>query len=316
MRRGLFILLLSLLATVIVGAPALAASPPVCFLLALERPLRNEIADDMKLLIGWTFDAAISRARLAEGHTVDTRSTFRTVPVFAGPTSMTALRGRYQVVQPFDAGNGYYGIAFRALDGSGAVAAVLLVNRLFRMPVALQDPAGLATDLLTNGAMLAGIATRAIIDAEAAALSARAEAERHRVPLITAGQSQAGGIAQVQVAYLLGRDARGEVPVGFITFNAAHALRTVRRLGLAGDDVPGVNFSKDRDPGVGPKALFANRIGLQVYIHPDGSAGLSPGDGTLLDALLHPREHLLRSFNDVSLSAALRPLLAMQAACG
>ncbi len=79
---------------------------------------------------------------------------------------------------------------------------------------------------------------------------------------------------------------------------------------------PQACFSKDRDPGVGPKALFANRIGLQVYIHPDGSGGLSPGDGTLLDALLHPKEHFLMSFNDVSLSAALRPLLATQAACG
>jgi len=92
--------------------------------------------------------------------------------------------------------------------------------------------------------------------------------------------------------------------------NAAHVLLSVKRLGLAGAEVHGVNFSKDLDPGVGPKALLANRVGFQVYIHPDGTGSRTPGDSTLADAVLHPREHLLDSFTDVSLTAALAAALA------
>jgi hypothetical protein len=223
---------------------------------------------------------------------------------------MVGLKGRYRVLRPaFDRGGGYYGIEFAALDEAGATGAVLLANRLFRMPIAFEDPLGLATDVVTNGAMLTGIATAAVDDANAAADTAYADARQAGVPLITGGQSQAGGTAQLQVAYLQHRYGH-DAPAGFVTMNAAHVLLSVKRLGLAGAEVHGVNFSKDLDPGVGPKALLANRVGFQVYIHPDGTGSRTPGDSTLADAVLHPREHLLDSFTDVSLTAALAAALA------
>jgi hypothetical protein len=169
----------------------------------------------------------------------------------------------------------------------------------------LRDPLGLATDILSAGALLVGVQTQAILDAQAAADVARAEGQTHSASLIIAGQSLAGGMAQVQVAYLQ-KQWPGDVPVGFITMNAAYALPFIRRLGIVGKDVAGVNFSKDLDPGVGPYALFANRVGLQIYIHPDGGGGSTPSDRvSLLSAIFHPREHFLESFNSLSLAAAL-----------
>jgi hypothetical protein len=221
---------------------------------------------------------------------------------------MSALKGRYRIERAFDNRRGYYGIEFTALDQGAAPVAVLLLNRLFRMPIAHRDPLGLLTDVLTVGAMLTGFETPAIADANAAAETAFNNAKALGVPLIAAGQSQAGGTAQLQVAYL--QRERPDFQVGFITFNAAHVLLSVRRLGFAGAQVVGINFSKDLDPGVGPKAPLANRVGFQVYIHRDGSGGKRPGDTTLLDALLHPREHFLDSFNDVSVTAALAAALS------
>jgi hypothetical protein len=177
------------------------------------------------------------------------------------------------------------------------------------MPIALEDPLGVATDLVTNGAMLTGVRTPAVEDAGTAADTAHADARQAGVPLVIGGQSQAGGTAQLQVAYLQHRYGH-DAPVGFITLNAAHVLLSVKRLGLAGSEVHGVNFSKDLDPGFGPKALFANRVGFQVYIHPDGTGSRTAGDSTLVEAMLHPREHFLDSFSDVSLTAVLQAALA------
>jgi hypothetical protein len=284
--------------------------PRLAFWHALPAAVRDFLADDIKLLIGWTFDAAAARRPLEPGQSIDKNSSFKDVPGFADPTPMDGLRGRYRVLRaPFDRGGGYYGIAFAVLDDAGATAAVLLMNRLFRMPIALQDPFGLATDVLTNGAMLVGLATEAVADAEAAAETAYGDAAQASVPLITGGQSQAGGTAQLQAAYLQTRHAGG-VPVGSVTMNAAHVLASIARLGLKGGDVDGINFAKDLDPGVGPKAPFANRVGFQVYIHPDGTGGRTPGDATLIEAMLHPRQHFLDSFTDVSLTAALAAALS------
>jgi len=294
------------------AATSTSARPPrLDFWTGLPAPVRAYLADDIKRLIGWTFDAAGSRARLSAGQIIDAQSTFASVPGFAPPTPMHALRACYRIERVFDAHNGYYGIEFAALDDSGKVVAVLLLNRLFRLPVALQEPVGVLTDVVTIGAMLAGFETPALADAEAAAETAWGDAAVLGVPLIAGGQSQAGGTAQLQAALLLKQDpARA---VGFVTFNAAHALASVHRLGLAGEDVAGFNFSKDLDPGCGPKTLLANRIGFQIYIHRDGSGSTRPGDTTIFDAMAHPRQHLLDSFNDVSLAAALDSALAASA---
>jgi hypothetical protein len=177
------------------------------------------------------------------------------------------------------------------------------------MPIAHRDPLGLVTDVVTNGAMLAGLRTNAVADAAAAAESAYGDAASLGVPLITGGQSQAGGTAQLQAAQLQ-KQRPGGVPIGFVTLNAAHVLVSVRRLGLDGAAVDGINFSKDLDPGVGPKGRFANRVGFQVYIHRDGAGSRRPGETTLLDAVLNPREHFLDSFTAVSLTDALASALA------
>jgi len=154
------------------------------FWLGLPAALRAYLADDIKLLIGWTFDAAAAKRALEAGETIDKTSGFSRVPGFAAPTPMVGLKGRYRVLRPaFDRGGGYYGIEFAALDEAGATGAVLLANRLFRMPIAFEDPLGLATDVVTNGAMLTGIATAAVDDANAAADTAYADARQAGVPL-------------------------------------------------------------------------------------------------------------------------------------
>ncbi|HVM81481.1 MAG TPA: hypothetical protein VMU06_20840 [Stellaceae bacterium] len=289
-----------------------AASPRLCFFRTLPAPIRAYLLDDIKFLVGWTFDAAALNPTLRAGDVVDARSGFARLPSFslAGATPMVALRGKYRVMQlAFDRGRGYYGIEFGVLDERGEVAAVLLANRLFRMPIALRDPGGLATDVLTNAAMMLGFSTAALEDAEAAARMAYEDARRLGVPLLIGGQSQAGGTAQLQIATLQKAGA-SDASAGFVTLNAADALRSIRRLGLAGEEVEGINFAKDLDPGVGPKAPFRNRVGFQVYIHRDGSGGREPGDTSFLDALLHPRQHFLDSFNQVDLTAALAAALA------
>jgi hypothetical protein len=286
-----------------IGAGAVANPPRLAFWQRVPEPIQTHLADDIKLLIGWTFDAAAGSTRPAPGRIVDRRSSFAAVPGFAPPTSLEALDGRYRVERVFDEGRGYYGIELAALDARDRVGAVLLLNRLFRAPLALRDPGGLLTDVLTNGAMLMGCETAAVADAEAAAEAALFDADASGVSLLTGGQSQAGGLAQLQAAYLQHRHPGSAA--GFITFNAWHVLASVHAFGFAGADVAGVNFSKDLDPGVGPKAPLANRVGFQVYIHRDRSGSRRPGDTTLFDALLHPRQHFLDSFNDVSVSAAL-----------
>jgi hypothetical protein len=91
--------------------------------------------------------------------------------------------------------------------------------------------------------------------------------------------------------------------------NAAPVTRSVRRLGLAPDAVPGINFAKDLDPGVGPHGLLPNGIGLQIFIHPDGTGSGEPGDQSIFAALRHPAQHLLAEFDHVSLTKALAATL-------
>ena len=291
-------------------------APKLCFLQALPAAQRAVMADDVKLLVGWTFDAFAAGRALQGGELVDRTGGLAEVPGFAAPTPMDGLAGRYRLVRPpFDRGRGYYGLLFEVLDAQDRPVALVLTNRLFRMPVALQQPAGLATDILTNAALAFDVETDGVTDALAAAEAGYGEAARRGVPLIIGGQSQAGATAQLQAASLQKRHGQNPVPAGFLTLNAAEALWSVRGLGLDADLVEGVNFSKDYDPGVGPHALFANAVGKQIYIHPDGTGGTAPENYTILAALLHPREHFLESFNTVSLAAALEPVLAAAPSC-
>jgi|GEM_PF-6135271 hypothetical protein len=298
------------------SAASSAAAPTLCFLLAVPRERRPALVDDLKLLVGWTFDAAAAGRRYSGGEIIDHDSGFAVVPGFAAPTSMQKLGGRYRLVGPaFDRGRGYYGQLFAALDAEDRPVALILANRLFRMPVLLQQPAGLATDILTNAALIFDFATDGTGDAAAAAEASYAEAALRGVPLLLAGQSQAGATAQVQAAILQRAHAGGTVPTGFVTFNAAEAVLTVRGLGLDADLVEGVNFSKELDPTFGPHTLLTNEIGRQIYIHPDATGDTSPGNETIFDAILHPREHFLDSFNEVPVAAALAPVLARAPGC-
>jgi hypothetical protein len=95
---------------------------------------------------------------------------------------------------------------------------------------------------------------------------------------------------------------------GFVTFNAAYIVASSEALDMKPGQVPGVNFSKDLDPGVEPRSLLPNRVGLQIYIRPNGTGSLTPGPYSLLWALLHPWEHFLRSFESVRLCNVLRDL--------
>jgi len=286
-------------------------SDPSCFALALPAELGAEGIDDIKLLIGWVFDTAASGQTPSPGATIDRNSTLADVPGFAGTTDLTTLAGQYRVLHgPFDAGHGYYGIELGRLDAGGRVTGIVLANRLFRLPVVLHEPIGVLTDIVTNGAMVSGLQTLAIRDAEAAADVALAEAERQQVPLIVAGQSQAGGEAQLQAAYLAATHPERTVETGFVTLNAASVIASIRGLHLAPEAVAGVNFVKDLDPGFGPHGLLPNRAGLQVFIHPDGTAGAEAGDQSFFAAARHPAQHLLGSFNDIPLGEALAATLA------
>jgi len=289
---------------------AQTAEDPTCFARILPENIRVGRLDDIKLLIGWVFDAAAAHHALASGDIIDRHSTLSKVPGFAGATDLSRLMGRYRVVRaPFDEGNGYFGVELGALEPDGHVSGLFLVNRLFRLPLLLQQPAGVATDIVTNGAMLAGWKTQAITDANHAAAIALTDAERLNVPLLTTGQSQAGGTAQLQAAYLANTKPGRLVSTGFVTLNAAYVVSSVRRLGIAPSAVGGINFTNDLDPGFGPHGLLPNKIGLQVYIHPDGTGTKAAGDQTFFAALRHPGQHLLSSFNAISLTNALASAL-------
>jgi len=264
-------------------------------------------ADDAKLLLGWVADAAALDQPLQASQIVDRHSGFLKVPGTAAPTPIGDLAGRYRLLRPPYKGHDYYGVTLGLLDEAETVTAVVIVNRLFRLPVILQEPLGLCTDLWTNAGLLLGFQTAALGAALAHADLAWTEAARIGVPLAALGQSQAGGTAQLQIAHLQASGATAG-QFGFVTFNANCAPASVRRLGLDPRRVPGVNFAKDLDPGLGPHSPLANQVGLQIYIHPDGSGGLIP-QSSYWRAVLHPREHFLDSFNSVSLAAALRTAL-------
>ena len=196
---------------------------------------------------------------------------------------------------------------FGLLDAADRVGAVLIASRLCRLPVVLREPGGLASDAWTDVGLMTGFRPASLKAALALADQAKAEADRLGVPLIATGQSQAGGTAQLQVAHLVAADSKSNV--GFVTFNAACSKASIRHVGADPAHLPGVNFAKDLDPIVGPHSGVSNEIGLQIYIHADGTAGLKP-HGNYLTAVLHPREHFLDSFNGMSLAKVLETVRA------
>ncbi|HKU54013.1 MAG TPA: hypothetical protein VJP60_01510 [Rhizomicrobium sp.] len=308
LRRGV----IGVFALALLGTPAGAKSTQdkSCFARALPTDIRDYGLDDAKLLTGWVFDAAAAHHVSKAGDIVDRRSGLKDVPGFAGATDLGGLRGRYRVMRaPFDLGHGYYGIEFGALTSGNRISNILLVNRLFRLPIVLHQPVGVATDVATNGAMLFGWQSKSVKDANSAAATASGDAVALGVPLLTVGQSQAGGVAQLQIAYLTAKVPHRPLLTGFVTLNAAPVDSSVRRLGLSPDTIDGINFVKDLDPGFGPHGLLPNRIGLQVYIHPDGTGSDQPGHQSAFAAWGHAGEHLLSTFNRVSLGRALASAL-------
>jgi hypothetical protein len=279
----------------------------ISFFTALPISSRAVLADDAKRLIGWAAEAAATKRRLAVGETINRSSAFVSVPGFGGPTNLSSLKAAYRIAMPPLTGPGYYGLALAMMDTSDRELALLLINRLFRLPLIFHEPAGVMTDALTTGALLLGVRTGAIAAATKAALAAYERAQASRVPLIICGQSMAGGLAQFQIAALRSSHTGSDQLAGFLTFNAAHASISIERFGLKPGAIPGINFSKDRDPGVGPHSLLPNRAGLQLYIHAGGTAGFTPR-GTWLSALLHPWEHFLRSFDSVYLGKIIAEL--------
>jgi len=291
------------------GAALPESAPKLDFLDRLPETARAAFVDDAKLLVGWTTDAAAARDRkpLATGEVVDRGSGFKAVPGFAAPTDMGGLTGRYRLLVPPFAEHYYYGLMLGLLDTVDKVGAVVVVNRLFRLPMLMQEPGGVGSDLWTNAGLLTGFRPESLKAALALADRAQDAAARLGVPLIATGQSQAGGTAQLQIAHVL--SANGNALAGFVTFNATCRAVSIRHVGLDPARVPGVNFSKDLDPLVGPHSRLTNEIGLQIYIHADGTAGLTPG-GSYAKAALHPREHFLDSFNGVQLGKLLADLRA------
>lgn len=292
------------------GRTPLQAVPPagdarLTFLNTLPPEPRAIVVDDIKLLIGWVAEAASMPDAPSVGQVVDATSTFAKVPGFTSPTDLKGLAATYRLAMPPLIGPGYFGLTLALTGKDGQAVALLLINRLFRLPIILHEPLGVLTDIVTVGALLIGTPSPAVRAATMAAKAAYRLAREFGVPLIATGQSLAGGLAQYQVATLV--DA-GLPMAGFITFNAAHVAASIERLGLEPEHIPGINFSKDLDPGVGPRSLLPNRVGIQVYVRLDGTASLCPGPYSLLSALLHPWEHLLRSFNQVRLGGALNEL--------
>jgi hypothetical protein len=264
------------------------------------------LADDLKLLLGWTADASASGTLFRGGEVVDAGSGYFSVPGFAPPTNMRSLHGRYRILRPpFKFGIGYYGLAFAALSDDGSVYAIVLANRLFRMPVMLREPVGLLTDILSNLAMFAGLDTPALEGARTAAAETLKSAETAGVPMIIVGPSQAGAMAQLQIMTLQAERPEVAKHAGFITFNAAYPILWPFRLGIPEEMVQGVNFSKDLDPGFGPTAPVENRIGTRLYVHRDGTVSETPGHENYFNAWYHSRQHFLDTFTDVPLSAAL-----------
>jgi hypothetical protein len=286
-----------------------AGDPNLGFLDRLSEASRPSFIDDAKLLLGWTADAAAvaDEQPLKAGDIVDRTSGFKSVPGFAPPTDIAGVAGRYRLLAPPFRAHYYYGLMFGLLDSAGQVKAVLIASRLCRLPVILHEPGGLGSDAWTDVGLMIGFQPASLKAALTLADLAWAEAERLGVPLIATGQSQAGGTAQLQVAHLVAADSKAYA--GFITFNAACSRASIRHVGLDPARVPGVNFAKDLDPIVGPHSGVANEIGLQIYIHADGTADLKPR-GSYVQAALHPREHFLDSFNGLSLGEILAEVRA------
>jgi hypothetical protein len=293
--------------------PAEAAPGPSCFARALPGEFRGERLNDLKFLLGFVFDAASAHLALPVGSIIDHTSGLRQVPGFVGPTDLRRLAGRYRVMQAFDQGHGYFGLLLGSLDESDDVTALILANRLFRLPTVTHDPVGVLTDVLTNAAMWAGRWTRSVIDANQSAAAAAVAAMKLDVPLFLVGQSQAGGVAQLQAAFIATTYPERPILTGFIAFNPASVARSLRRLGQVSEAIGGISFLKDLDPGFGPHGLLPNHAGLAVYVHPDNTGGGTPGAQSFVTALMNARQHTLESFNEVSLPHALDATLASQA---
>ena len=286
-----------------------ANAPNLGFLDRLPEASRPSFVDDAKLLLGWATDTAAVAdiSPLHAGDIVDRRSGFEAVPGFAPPTDITGLTGRYRLLAPPFSTHYYYGLTFGLLDQADEVGAVLIASRLCRLPMILREPGGLGSDAWTDVGLMTGFRPASLKAALTLADRAGAEAKRLSVPLIATGQSQAGGTAQLQVAHLMAAD--GNACAGFVTFNAACSRASIRHVGLDPAQVPGVNFAKDLDPIVGPHSSVSNEIGLQIYIHADGTAGLR-SRGSYFQAAIHPHEHFLDSFNGLSLGKLLAEIRA------
>ncbi len=98
---------------------------------------------------------------------------------------------------PFDLGHGYYGVELGALEKHGRYRSVS-PNRLFRLPILLHQPLGVATDILTNGAM---IICQPSTDANRAAAAALSDAELN-VPPLTADSLRPAAAWKLQAAHL------------------------------------------------------------------------------------------------------------------
>jgi hypothetical protein len=93
----------------------------------------------------------------APGQLVDAASTFAKVPGLTFPTDMRKVRATYRVLAPAFPSFGYYGLGLEMLDGNGKPIAIILVNRLFRLPLIFREPFGVLIDAATTGALLSGI---------------------------------------------------------------------------------------------------------------------------------------------------------------
>src|SRR5262249_28552932 len=138
----------------------------------------------------------------------------------------------YRIAMPPLTAPGYYGLVLAMMDADEREIAVLLINRLFRLPLIFHEPVGIMTDVHTTGALLFGIRTAAIEAAINAAQAAHGLALKSGIPVIACGQSMAGGQAQFQIAALRASCAGNRGRGGFLTFNAAHAAISIERLGL------------------------------------------------------------------------------------
>ena len=309
--------------------PRVDAAPRLCFLKAVAGRSTGAGPSPMtsSCLIGWTFDAYRRGTRLSRA----ARSSIRpaALPTFrASPRRRRWWQvqpGGYRLVRPpFDRGRGYYGLLFAALDDQEPADGTDPDQPAVPgMPVALQQPAGLATDLLTNAALA--------FDLEHRRSRRRLWPPPRRKPMrrLRRKLSRAAdprrpipGRRHRPVSRPRGcrrpMAATGSVPIGLRTASTpAEALllgartrprcRPDRRREFLQGLRPGLSGRTRSSPMPSAGKSISIRTGPPVTLR---------SNYTLFGAMLrHPHEHFLESFNGVSLAAALRPVLASEPAC-